>query len=164
MKDGDFLDLDFSMVGSENLVIAMHGLEGSSASKYMISACNYLNSKKMDVLALNFRGCSGEDNLKLYSYNSGKSDDLYEVIAFVSDNYNYNNIFLLGYSMCVNIALKYLGENSDVPKIIKGAVAISVPCDLEGSSHKLGKWYNKIYMAEFLKTLKKKSLSSKLRI
>ena len=35
--DNDFLDLDFSTSGSDTLVIAMHGLEGSSQSKYILS-------------------------------------------------------------------------------------------------------------------------------
>jgi uncharacterized protein len=35
--DLDFLDLDFSTVGSNTLAIAMHGLEGSSESSYIIS-------------------------------------------------------------------------------------------------------------------------------
>ena len=32
--DQDFFDLDFSFAGSETLVLLIHGLEGSSDSKY----------------------------------------------------------------------------------------------------------------------------------
>ena len=158
LKDGDFLDLDFSRVNSKSLVMVMHGLEGSSNSNYIISVGNFLNAQGMDVMALNFRGCSGEDNDKLFSYNSGKSDDLKEVVNFITTSYSYENIFLLGYSMGGNITLKYLGEGNAIPKTIKGAVTVSVPCDLAGSSEKLGKWYNKLYMQVFLKTLKEKSV------
>lgn len=156
--DNDFLDLDFSKVGSDTLVIAMHGLEGSSNSKYIISAINYLNSNSIDCVALNFRGCSGEDNKYLHSYHSGKTDDLDTVIQHVISTYTYDHIILLGYSMGGNITLKFLGENSVIPKEIKGAIAISVPCDLGGSSFVLAKRENNVYMNRFLKTLKEKTM------
>lgn len=155
--DNDFLDLDFSIVGSNTLVIAMHGLEGSSKSHYLVSAINYLNSQNIDCVALNFRGCSGEDNNQLYSYNSGKTDDLSVVLNYILEHYSYKNIILLGYSMGGNITLKYMGETNNIPSEVKGAVAISVPCDLEGSSNVLAKWYNTVYIQKFLKSLKKKT-------
>ena len=52
----------------------MHGLEGSSQSKYILSVINYLNAQKFDCVAVNFRGCSGEMNHKIQAYNSGKTD------------------------------------------------------------------------------------------
>jgi predicted alpha/beta-fold hydrolase len=156
--DNDFLDLDFSITGSSTLIIAMHGLEGSSKSKYILSTIKYLNKQQIDCVALNFRGCSGEDNNNIYSYNSGKTDDLDLTINYVIENYNYKNIALLGYSMGGNITLKYLGENSNLNTLIKGAITISVPCDLEGSSNTLSRWNNFIYMNRFLKTLKEKTL------
>ncbi|SDW95879.1 hypothetical protein SAMN05444411_102551 [Lutibacter oricola] len=156
-NDNDFLDLDFSLTGSKTLVIASHGLEGSSNSKYIVSVVKYLNSKQIDCLALNYRGCSGEDNHILQSYHSGRSDDLATVIKYVEENYNYQNIVLLGYSMGGNITLKYLGENNNIPSKIKGAITVSAPCDLEGSSYELSKTINKVYINRFLKSLKKKA-------
>ena len=156
--DNDFLDLDFSFAESDTLVIASHGLEGSSKSKYIVSVSNYLNSKKIDCLAINYRGCSGEDNLLMQSYHSGRSDDLSTIINYVTNNYNYKNIILLGYSMGGNITLKYLGETNNIPNLIKAAISISVPCDLEGSSNVLSSTTNKVYLNRFLKTLKEKSL------
>ncbi len=156
--DDDFLDLDFSTTGSSTLVIAMHGLEGSSKSKYIISVIHHLNALKMDCVAINFRGCSGEENRKAYSYNSGKTDDVSEVINHILNHYTYKNIILLGYSMGGNITLKYLGERTNIPSEIKGAIAVSVPCDLKGSSQELAKWHNSLYMYKFMRTLKGKAL------
>jgi hypothetical protein len=156
--DNDFLDIDFSSVNSETIVIIAHGLEGSSKSKYVVSLAKHLNSQFIDVAALNFRGCSGEDNTYAYSYNSGKTDDLHTVINYILNNYNYKNICLVGYSMGGNITLKYLGESNEIPTQIKCAVTISVPTDLEGSSIALSHWQNKIYMLRFLRSLIKKSL------
>ena len=41
--DNDFIDLDFSFVNSKTLVLLIHGLEGSSESKYIASNTNHLN-------------------------------------------------------------------------------------------------------------------------
>ena len=157
-EDNDFLDLDFSINNSETVVIALHGLEGSSKSKYIVSAVNHLNNNNIDCIAINFRGCSGEDNNNLYSYNSGQTEDITTIINHILNNYNYKNIVLLGYSMGGNITLKYLGETSKIPSQIKGGIAISTPCDLEGSSIALSSWYNTVYIKRFMKTLKKKTL------
>jgi len=50
LEDSDFMDLDFSTVGSDTIVIALHGLEGSSESKYIIDISNLLNQHKIDVV------------------------------------------------------------------------------------------------------------------
>lgn len=157
-NDDDFIDLDISSVGSDTLVLALHGLEGSSQSKYIVSVLNYLNLQNIDGAALNFRGCSGEDNNKPYSYHSGKTDDVDLAITYFSAQNKYRNIFLLGYSMGGNVALKYMGTSKNMPPEIKGAVAISVPCDLKGSAVALEGLPNILYQNMFMKTLKEKSL------
>ena len=65
--DKDFIDLDFSLVGSKSLVLLVHGLEGSSQSNYIVTTANHLNRAGLDVVSMNLRGCSGEDNLLFYS-------------------------------------------------------------------------------------------------
>src|SRR5215212_9388354 len=55
--DGDFLDLDWSTIGSGSLAILSHGLEGSSARWYMRGVAQALNRAGWDALAWNFRGC-----------------------------------------------------------------------------------------------------------
>ena len=155
--DNDFLDLDFSIVYSDKIVILIHGLEGSSDSNYIKSLTKVLNDKNFDVVVLNLRGCSGEPNILLESYHSGKTDDLKEVISYLETEYSYREISIVGYSLGGNIALKYLGEHGDeVPDLIRKAVTISVPCDLKGSSETLGRFSNKAYMNRFLRSLKKK--------
>lgn len=156
--DDDFLDLDISSVGSKTAVLALHGLEGSSNSTYIVSVLNYLNSQQLDAAAINFRGCSGEDNSKPYSYHSGKTDDVDLVINYLLSLNLYKNIFLLGYSMGGNIALKYFGTTLHIPAQVKGGITISVPCDLEGSAHALSNFANRLYLNMFMKTLKDKAL------
>jgi len=111
--DNDFIDLDFSSVGSDSLVLLIHGLEGSSESRYMASASKHLNSIGLDSVCFNLRSCSGEDNLLLSTYHSGKTDDLGFVINYILENYTYQNIIIVGFSLGGNLTLKYLGELSE---------------------------------------------------
>ncbi len=156
--DGDFIDLDFSCVGSNRIVILIHGLEGSSDSNYIKTMVQELNKANFDAVAFNMRGCSGEPNKLLSSYHSGKTEDLAEIIQFLETNFNYTKISIVGYSLGGNLTLKFMGEFAQkMPDSICNAVGISVPCDLEGSVKSISKVENKIYMNGFLKTLKKKA-------
>lgn len=156
--DSDFIDLDFSTIGSETLVLLIHGLEGSSQSNYMITTSNYLNNTGFDTVCMNLRSCSGEDNALLETYHSGKTDDVDFIVRHLTTNYRYKNIIIVGFSLGGNLTLKYLGEYLNIPLKVKGGIAISVPIDLTTSQAELSKLKNKIYLNEFLKTLKLKIL------
>lgn len=157
--DDDFMDIDFSRVGSKKLVIIIHGLEGSSNSKYVTALAQISNQQGFDVAAVNMRGCSGETNRKLYSYHSGKTDDLAEIIDYIEQSEAYDAYHIVGYSLGGNLLLKYLGESrTDYSEKLKGGVGVSVPCDLKGSSEAIAKFWNMVYMQRFLISLKKKTL------
>src|SRR5947207_4906177 len=53
--DNDFLDLDWSVVGSEKLVILSHGLEGDASRPYIKGMVKAMNSTGFDALAWNYR-------------------------------------------------------------------------------------------------------------
>ena len=157
--DHDFIDLDFSFVGSKTLVVLIHGLEGSSQSNYILAASNTFHKEGIDSVAFNLRSCSGEDNLLLQTYHSGKTDDVHFIVAHILKNYSYQNIVLAGYSLGGNLTLKYMGEFAKTQSSkIKCAIAISVPIDLASSSEAMSSFKNKIYMEAFLKTLRLKVL------
>lgn len=156
--DGDFLDLDWSPKRSgHRLVIITHGLEGHSRGHYCQGMAGALRRAEWDVLAWNFRGCSGEPNRKLQSYHSGATEELQIVLEHVFSNFDYESVALIGFSLGGNLMLKYLGDGgAQIDPRIKGAVALSVPCDLGSSAKKLEHWQNRIYMARFMRTLRTK--------
>lgn len=159
-EDGDFLDLDFSEVGSKKVVLIIHGLEGSSNSNYVQTLALVLNNTNFDTVSINLRGCSGEANRLLSSYHSGKTDDLDTIFDFLKQQNCYEEYYIVGYSLGGNMALKFTGEKgSAISNEIKKTVGISVPCDLQGSSERLSSFWNKIYMQRFLVTLKQKALA-----
>ncbi|MBT4412472.1 MAG: alpha/beta fold hydrolase [Polaribacter sp.] len=157
--DHDFIDLDFSFVGSETLILLIHGLEGSSNSKYIAANTNHLNCKGLDTVCFNLRGCSGEDNLQLATYHSGKTEDVSFVIDYLLGNYNYKNIVIVGFSLGGNLTLKYIGEKGEsISSIIKGGIAVSVPIDIASAELEMDKLKNKLYIEMFFKTMKNKVL------
>lgn len=155
--DGDFLDLDWSVKGAGRLVILSHGLEGSTSSPYILGMVKMLNQEGWDAAAWNFRGCSGELNLRKRFYHAGSTEDLDTVIKHSVKTRQYSEIVLIGFSLGGNIVLKYLGENNSqsLPSISK-SVVFSVPCDLHSCVNKLSAKANYIYLRNFLVTLKSK--------
>jgi len=158
LPDGDFLDLDWSHSETitNKLVILLHGLEGNAQRTYMKGAGNQLQKNGWDIAAMNFRGCSGEDNIAYQSYHSGKTEDLEEVISHILEKDKYQEIVLVGFSLGANLLLKYLGERETVSSEIKKGVAISVPTSLRGSLECLMKPENWLYSKAFLINLRKK--------
>ncbi len=158
LSDGDFLDLDWSYASraSNSLVIILHGMEGHGQRPYVSGIARHLNTQHMDAICVNFRGCSGQINTQFFSFHSGQTEDLKDVITHVISNHNYDSIFLNGISLGGNIVLKYLGETSDVPKQIKAGMAVSVPVDLAGSSKALHSFKNCFFHIYFMIALKLK--------
>jgi predicted alpha/beta-fold hydrolase len=159
LSDSDFLDLDWSYSSkpSRKLIILLHGLEGNAQRLYVVGVAKQFNENGVDAVCINFRGCSGEENTKYHSYHSGASDDLNEVVHHALGLNKYNEIYINGFSLGGNIVLKYLGEEKFmIPKEIKGAMAVSVPCSLYGSCVELHKTKNYPYALMFLINLKSK--------
>jgi predicted alpha/beta-fold hydrolase len=161
LDDGDFLDLDWARHGNRRLAILLHGLEGSSTQTYIRGMATALLAAKWDVLAWNFRGCSGEPNRLLRTYHSGETDDLRAVIARAAAD--YPRMALIGFSLGGNVLLKYLGERPPHPAIASAA-AICAPIDLAACAGKLDReWTNSIYLRRFLVSLAAK-IEEKARI
>ena len=158
LPDGDFLDLDWSFSGSvsSKVGILIHGLEGNAQRAYIAGSAKQLNTNGYDVCAINLRTCSGEQNRLYRSYHSGATEDLDAVIHHILANKNYSEIFLKGFSLGGNLTLKYLGEDRDIPKQVKAAMAVSVPCSLHSSCNELLKSKNIPYALRFKKHLIKK--------
>jgi len=152
--DGDFLDLDWHLIGSPKLVVISHGLEGNSRRPYVLGMAASFIQNGFDVLAWNYRGCGKELNKKPIFYHSGATYDLETVVNHVAPK--YDEINLVGFSLGGNLMLKYLGEGRYPSLKIKKGVAISVPLDLGKSSDKISAGINLIYSKRFLSTLKDK--------
>ena len=151
LSDGDFIDLDWSFAKqtSSELIIVLHGLEGNAQRPYMTGTAKLFSTNNIDAVCVNFRSCSGEINLKYRSYHSGATEDLEDVIQHVLLTKKYTKIYIKGFSLGGNLLLKYLGESREIPSQIKAGIAISVPCDLNGSCIELHRFNNILYHNRF---------------
>ena len=155
--DGDFIDLDWARGAATQLVIAIHGLEGSSRSKYIPGLMHAFRRRGWDGVAYNLRSCSGEPNRLLRFYHAGDSADLETVVRHVLTRTPYTQVALVGFSIGGNILLKYLGEQgAALPSAIRAAAAISAPCDLASSAEQLSTRANRLYLRQFLESFRAK--------
>ncbi|WP_299533216.1 alpha/beta fold hydrolase [Ulvibacterium sp.] len=161
LPDGDFLDMDWSYARktSNRVVILLHGLEGHGQRPYITGSAKHFNQNGYDACAVNFRGCSGETNKMYRSYHSGSTEDLDAVVQYILRLQKHSEIYIKGVSLGGNLALKYIGERSEIPKEIKGVIGISVPCDLYSSLKELLKPRNYLYAERF-----RRHLTDKLRL
>lgn len=157
-RDNDFLDLDwsFSKTTTNSVIILLHGLEGHGQRPYIMGSAKLFNKNNIDACAVNFRGCSGEDNKFYYSYHSGATNDLEDVILHCIEQKKYEHIYIKGISLGGNITLKYFGEGKQIPKQVRAGITVSVPCDLSSSAEMLHKFRNKPYAINFLNHLKER--------
>lgn len=153
LENKDFLDFDWIKNNNNKLLILCHGLEGSSKSHYIKAFARYFSERNWDILALNYRSCSGEINTSPSYYVSGKGD---EIDIALSLSTKYKKIVLTGFSLGANKVLHYMGNTENKTENLKGAFVVSPPCDLYGSSIMMNRGLNKIYANFFLKQLKEK--------
>lgn len=157
--DDDFLDLDWAKNSNDRLVIISHGLEGNSTRPYMLGMIKAFYGSGYDVMAWNFRGCSGEINRGARLYHSGATDDLATVVEHAVTK-GYAKILLVGFSLGGNLTLKYLGEDATAKfSAVKGGIVFSVPLDLKACSVQINRRENYIYSTRFTRSLKQKVLS-----
>lgn len=157
--DNDFIDIDISDVGSKKLLILSHGLEGSTNTQYIMGMTKHFNNIGIDAISWNMRSCSGEMNWTEKFYHALTLNDLDQVINHGLSLKNYDEIYLLGFSLGAILTSNYLGERGkNIDPRIKKAVVFSVPCDLRSSTIELSKPMNKMYSENFLATMRKKIL------
>jgi predicted alpha/beta-fold hydrolase len=154
LTDGDFLDLDWLQAPSSELAILSHGLEGSSQDVTIRGMARALQRGGWNVLAWNYRGCSGELNRLPRLYHSGATADLALVVEHAAGR--FSRIALIGFSLGGNLVLKYLGE-ARPHSAVACAAAISAPADLAASARALDqRRTNRLYLRRLIGTLVRK--------
>lgn len=159
LPDGDFVDLDWSVAkkASNKLVIVTHGLEGDSTRHYVTGMAKIFSENGYDALGWNCRSCSGEMNRLVRFYHHGDANDLRYVIDFAINQYGYEEIVLVGFSMGGSLTFRAIAEYPEwVPTQVKSAIGFSVPCSLKGSVDALSTKGNNIYLKRFLRKLGEK--------
>jgi predicted alpha/beta-fold hydrolase len=159
--DDDFVDVDVLDAATPRApqVLVLHGLEGSSRAGYVVECLRLARAYGWGAVALNFRGCSDEPNLKARSYCSGDIDDALWVLRRMG-----RPRFAIGFSLGGNVLLKLLAEAHHDAQV-DAAAAISVPFDLQASARALDGpgLMMRVYQLRFLRTLRAKALGKAAR-
>jgi predicted alpha/beta-fold hydrolase len=158
--DGDFVDVDW-LPGrpAAPMLLVLHGLEGNARSHYVGGLFGLAAARGWRAGVIYFRSCSGELNRLPRFYHSGDTGDLDHVLRTVADRDPSVRIGVVGISIGGNVLLKWLGEQGDVaPKMVVGAVAISVPFDLAACARVMDCGLQKrLYTASFMRSFRRKT-------
>ena len=165
LADGDFLDVDVTAPrdrsGDGPWVLVLHGLEGSSRSRYVRGMAAALVTAGHEVCLMNYRGCSGEPNRLPRAYHGGATADVLTVLERLSASRPGRPFATVGFSIGANMLMKLLGEDPHlVPAGLVAGVAISAPFDLERCALFLDhpSRTRGIYRRQLLRTLRAKAL------
>lgn len=132
-------------------VLAVHGLTACDRAPYMISTASAALASGFDAVRLNVRNCGGTEHLCRTLYHSGLTSDLAKVVEALAPR----PLFLVGFSMGGNIALKLAGEWGDSPPDhVRAICAVSPPLRLDLCSRNIGRSRNFVYQKRFLLQLR----------
>lgn len=136
-------------------LVMWHGMEGSTASAYMVSTADKAFRAGFNVVRVNYRNCGGTEHLSPTLYHGGLSDDLRAVIDELIEIDHLSRILAAGFSLGGNMVLKLAGEyGHNPPPELLGICAISPSVDLQASTSNMNRRRNWIYQQNFLRRLK----------
>ncbi|MFZ1803112.1 MAG: alpha/beta fold hydrolase, partial [Nitrospira sp.] len=104
--------------------VLVHGLEGSSESRYMRGIAAKAYRAGFNVIRLNQRTCGGTEHLTPTLYNSGLSGDYRMILNELAHREGLDRIWLIGYSMGGNLVLKAAGELGQTEPALAGVAAV----------------------------------------
>jgi predicted alpha/beta-fold hydrolase len=136
------------------VLLALHGLEGSSNAHYMRGLADKAFAGGFSVLLLNQRNCGGTEALAESLYHSGLTQDAAHVIREISGE-GIDRIVVAGYSLGGNLALKLAGDYGDAaPPALLAVCAVSPVLELAECVRALERRQNFVYHWNFVRGLK----------
>jgi predicted alpha/beta-fold hydrolase len=137
------------------LLLALHGLEGSSRAHYMRGLADKAWRAGFNVILLNQRNCGETEHLAEGLYHSGLTGDADHVIAEVAREDGVRRVVVAGYSLGGNLALKLAGDHgSSPPPELRGVCAVSPVVELGECVRALERRQNIVYQWNFVRGLK----------
>ena len=137
-------------------VVLVHGLEGSSESRYMQGIAAKAFDSGFNVIRLNQRTCGGTEHLSPTLYNSGLSSDYQTIVKELIHHDGLDRIWLVGYSMGGNLVLKATGELGRSEPGLAGVAAVCPNINPTVCAHALEEPRNWIYHRHFVTKLKER--------
>ena len=133
------------------VVLLSPGLAGSVESKYMQRITSKLLNLGVRVYRQELRGFGASYRESWGHCHAGKSEDLEAMIERLIAWSPDSPLFVVGFSMSGNIALKWLGEcGENSPTQLQGLLSVAPPIDLIRCSQRLRKGLNRLYDWSFI--------------
>lgn len=138
-KDGAELAIDWDthadhLPSGTPIILILHGLVGSSNSKYIKHLVLYLRTQNWKTVVLNARGCGNSALKTPKMFNASHTGDLRQTIQHIHDTNPNAPLFAVGFSLGANILTKFVGEEGKASQPheqhLKAVVCISNPFDL----------------------------------
>jgi predicted alpha/beta-fold hydrolase len=136
-------------------LVILHGMEGSTESRYMLGTSDKALAAGFNVLRVNTRNCGGTEHLTSTLYHAGLTEDLRHILSELAERDGLKELYAGGFSLGGNVVLKLAGEyGSGTPQQLKGVIAISPSIDLNASADAIELRSNIIYNMRFIWSLK----------
>jgi predicted alpha/beta-fold hydrolase len=121
-------EFDRTQQPAADLVILLHGWEGSSQSSYMVTSASHLLSEGFDTLRVNLRDHGDSHHLNRALFNSTRSPEVACAIKNYVVEQGYEKIFMAGYSLGGSFALRIASDLGETIGLT-ATMAISPPID-----------------------------------
>ncbi len=142
--------------GRRPAIVIVHGLEGSSDSRYVTGTAEKAWVAGFNVVRMNQRNCGGTEALAPTLYNSGLSGDYRAVVRELAEHDGLREIFLAGFSMGGNLVLKAAGEmgrEAPATGAFAGVAAVCPALDLAACVDAIHEPRNAFYERYFVRNL-----------
>ena len=138
-------------------LVMWHGMEGSTASAYMLSVADKAFRAGFNVTRVNIRNCGGTEHLTPTLYHAALTGDLRAVIGELIERDGLSRLLVVGFSLGGSLVLRLAGEyGANPPAEIKAVCAVSPSVDLRESVDLISQRRNWIYHQDFLYSLKRR--------
>jgi len=132
-------------------LVMVHGLEGAGDAGYIRTLAHRALQNGLVAHRFHMRTCGGTEHLCNTLYHGGLTGDLLAYLRVLRTKRPASPIFLAGFSLGGNVALKLAGElGADAPELLAGVCAVSAPIDLSMAAKRIGEVQNRIYERRFL--------------
>lgn len=164
LDDGDALCCEISTPplwdGADKTVVLLHGLGGCHTASYMVRLSRKLYSMGIRAVRVNMRCCGSGRRFAKLPYHGGLTSDVITVLKTLKNETPKSPLFLIGYSLGGNIALKLSGElGQENQDLLRMTIAICPPVDLAETAKIMAEpanlLYNRYYMHHLDKLTKK---------
>ncbi len=157
LPDGDFIAADWVDGDADTpLLILIHGMEGSSESRYARLFMNECSLRAWRGVVLHMRSCGDLINTKKQFYHAGFYQD---IKYFIDERLPIlglkQSVYLLGISLGGSQIAHYL-VNGNATERVKAAAIISAPLDLAATADFMSTGFSRVYVAKFRDSLLKK--------